>query len=254
MVFTGFIFMIFMGRLFSLQILSSKYQGRAERNVIKRKPIIPPRGNIYDRKNRIYVSNSPVFEIRITPRELEIPDTSVLTTYLEMSKEEIDQAIRKAEAYSPYKESILSQYIEPENYGPLQESMWNFSGVSFTTTNKRYYQYPVGANFLGYISEVDSTDILSEEVKYAPGDQIGKTGIERSYDKILRGQKGEKVVLKDVYNRIVGSYLEGKFDIRAEQGADLMLGIDTELQEFGEKLFHNKKGSIVAIEPSTGEI
>ncbi|MEM7509459.1 MAG: penicillin-binding protein 2 [Bacteroidota bacterium] len=253
-VFTGFIFMIFMGRLFSLQILSSKYQGRAERNVIKRKPIIPPRGNIYDRKNRIYVSNSPVFEIRITPRELEIPDTSVLTTYLEMSKEEIDFAIRKAKSYSPYKESILSQYIEPENYGPLQESMWNFSGVSFTTTNKRYYQYPVGANFLGYISEVDSSDILSEEAKYALGDLIGKTGIERSYDKILRGQKGERVVLKDVYNRIVGSYLEGKFDIKAEQGADLMLGIDTELQAFGESLFHNKKGSIVAIEPSTGEI
>ncbi|GAB4415738.1 MAG: penicillin-binding protein 2 [Bacteroidia bacterium] len=245
------VILLYIGRLFTIQVLSEEYAERAERYVVKTKPILPPRGNIYNRYGEIYVSNEPMFNMLITPQELYIPDTAVLERALGMSREEIRRTIARA----PWrKESDFARYIDTRTYGELQEQMWNFQGISFTASTKRSYRQPVGANILGYISEVSQEEIDASEGAYRPGDMIGKAGIERSHDAQLRGTQGERKVIKNVHNREVGSYAGGRLDKAPTKGKDIMLGIDTELQAFGESLMQNKKGSIVAIEPLTGEI
>ncbi len=247
---------LFISRLFYIQVWTNEFAGKANRNVFKYKVITPPRGNIYNRYSEIYVSSSPIFDMLITPGELSIPDTTVFYEMLDMSPDEVRRGIRKATSHSKVKESIFARNIEPRAYGPLQEQLWNYSGISFQGMNKRYYRYLVGANILGYVSEVDSSEIkaAADVVRYYIGDLIGKTGLERSYEAELRGDQGVKVVLKDVHNREVGSYANGDKDRSAVKGTDLMLGLDTELQGFGESLMQGKKGSIVAIEPKSGEI
>ncbi|MCB0835882.1 MAG: penicillin-binding protein 2 [Bacteroidetes bacterium] len=250
----GLVFLIYIGRLFSIQVLSEEYALRGTSNLVTTKPTIPPRGNIYNRKNEIFVDNRPIFKMMITPRNLYIPDTTVLKELLDMSQEEIDETIQKAQKYSTWKESVFARYIKPETYGALQEKMWNFGGFTFYPSTTRSYRYEVGANILGYISEVNEREIDASGGLYKSGDMIGKSGIERSHDKDLRGKQGKKKVLKDVHGREVGSYLNGKYDTVSVKGKDIMLGLDTDLQRFGEQLMWNKKGSIVAIEPSSGEI
>jgi penicillin-binding protein 2 len=252
--FIGLVFLIFIGRLFSVQVLSEEYARRAERYVIKTKSIVPPRGNIYDRNLKVYVSNEPMFNMYITPRELKIPDMGVLRDALGMTQGQIDSSIARARAYSMHKESIFARYIDPETYGRLQEQLWNFSGISFSTSTKRYYKYPVGANVLGYISEVNAREVEASEGTYLSGDLIGKAGIERSHDSTLRGRQGKLKVLKDVHNREVGKYAHGEFDLPPVRGQDMLISLDAELQAFGEHLMQHKKGSIVAIEPSTGQV
>ncbi|RMG17963.1 MAG: penicillin-binding protein 2 [Bacteroidetes bacterium] len=250
------VLLTFVVRLFFIQVLNEEYRQRARKYVIKQKAIVPPRGNIYNRYGNIYVSNSPIFDMKITPRELEIPDSTFefLLKELDMSRAEAEKAIEKARNYSTWKESIFAQYVEPEKYSILQEKLWNCRGISFTATTKREYKVQVGANILGYISEVSAAEIAASNGQYLSGDFIGKAGIERRYDSILRGKQGVRLVLKDVHNREVGSYKGGALDIKAQKGKDIMLGIDTDLQQYGEQLMANKMGSIVAIEPQTGEI
>ncbi|MEM6262646.1 MAG: penicillin-binding transpeptidase domain-containing protein, partial [Bacteroidota bacterium] len=250
----GAVFFVLILRLFSIQVLDPSYRGRASRNVIKTKTVVPPRGTIYNRYGKVYVSNSPIFDLTITPRDLNIPDTSLLLNNLEMEKAELEKGIAKAKIFSDVKESILARYIDPEEQSALSEQLWGFGGIDFHVSNKRAYAYPVGANFLGYISEVNKRDINSSDGYYQMRDMMGKSGIERKYEEDLRGEKGQKVILKDVYNREVGSYGNGRLDETAITGTDLMLGIDTDLQAFGEELMQNKRGSIVAIEPNSGEI
>ena len=255
LVFVGLIMTVFVVRLFNIQILNKEYRGAADKRVKKRKIIVPPRGDVYDRKGRTYVTNTPVFDMRITPRELTIEDTTILCKHLDMERSEVRSLIQKARDYSPYQESLFAQYIEPRVYSVLEEITWDYGGVSFYTNNKRTYNYQVGANFLGYIGEVNSEDISSAtKGTYMLGDMIGKSGIERNFDTLLRGDKGIHVVIKDKLGREVGSFAEGSIDKRAVRGKDLLLGIDVELQQFGEELMQNKVGSIVAIEPRTGEI
>ncbi|MEM9984862.1 MAG: penicillin-binding protein 2, partial [Bacteroidota bacterium] len=233
-----------------------------ETNVIKTKSVVPPRGGIFDRRGNILVSNQPMFSMQVTPRDFSPSDTMYLLKYLELNPGEITQAWHKAEAYSRYKESTLARHIEPEDYGKLQEEMWHLNGVSFTVDNKRYYPHAVGANLLGYISEVGPVEIKQSKEEgleenggfYVAGDQVGKSGIESYYEDTLRGVKGYRKVLHDKHNREVGPYAGGRYDKPAIRGKDIMLGIDVELQAFGEKLLQNKKGSIVALDPKTGEI
>lgn len=249
----SFVLVVFIARLFAIQVVSEDYGNQADRYSVKEKIIIPPRGSIFDRKGRLFVSNSPLFDLQITARELSIPDTQLLCKQLDMSHDELNQGIAKAQVNS-YKEYILTRHIEPRAYTILQEQLWNFGGISYSTNNKRNYQSPIGGNVLGYLREVDPKDIKSSEGYYRMGDMIGKSGIEREYEEELRGKKGRKMILKDVRNREVGSYQKGKKDVKATIGKDLLIGLDIELQKFGEEIMQNKKGSIVAIEPSTGEI
>ncbi len=258
----GVVLLIYVVRLFSIQVLSKEYARQGETNVIKTKSVVPSRGSIYDRRGRVYVSNQPLFTLMVTPDALAIKDTSLLLEQLDMTHSELTEALEKARGWSRYKESVVARFIEPEVYGVLQEQLWETEGISFGITNKRHYHYPVGANLLGYTSEVGPTEIEQskplegeeDDGWYVAGDQIGKSGIEREYEELLRGSKGYRKVLHDNHNREVGPYADGRYDVPATRGHDIMLGIDVDLQAFGEELMQNKLGSIVAISPETGEI
>lgn len=252
------IFMVFVIRLFSIQVLSDEYAQKAQSYIVRTKSVVPPRGNIYNRKGEIYVSNRPMFSLTLTPSELYIPaeDTSVLLDFIDMSWPAFDSLLKarsKSRAES-LKESVLLRHIEPGEYGAMQEKLWDFGGLDFQANNRRNYQYGVGAHILGYVSEVNQRELRNSEGRYEPGDLIGKAGIERSLDTILRGVVGKRKVQKDKYSREVGEYAGGKFDIEAVKGDDILLGVDTDLQAIGEELMEMKKGSIVAIEPRSGEI
>ncbi|MEL6673857.1 MAG: penicillin-binding transpeptidase domain-containing protein [Bacteroidota bacterium] len=248
------VFLVYMGRLFSIQVLSLEYAKKADSYVIRTKPIMAPRGNIYNRKGEIFVSNRPMFTMMVTPEELFIPDTLPLREILDMTQEEVDEILDKILKGPRFKEAVFARYIKPEVYGALQEQLWNFEGISFQANNQRYYDQEVGGHVLGYISEVNAREIEQATGKYQQGDLIGKSGIERSHDSTLRGVRGLKKVLKDVRNREVGPYEGGLHDQPTEKGKDIMLGLDTKLQGLGETLMEGKKGSIVAIEPRSGEI
>lgn len=254
-VFIGCIFMIYIVRLFGIQVVNKNYEGQANRNVIKNKIITPSRGTIFTRDTAVFVTNSPVFDLMVTPNELIIPDTAFLEQVLNLTKEELIKNLKAAKAYSPVKESIIYRNISPITRYTMEEQMWNFYGLSFSEYNMRNYLFPVGANFLGYISEVDSQGIKAKpENLYQNGDLVGKAGIEKFYETELLGKKGKHITLKDVHNREVGSYMDGKLDETEVPGKDALIGIDKRLQLLGEEMMQNKKGSIVAIEPSTGEI
>lgn len=250
----GMVMLVYLGRLFSIQVVSDQYAGRAESTVKKEKTIIPPRGNIYDRNGRLYVSTSPIFELAVTPRELKIPDTTRLCNVVGMTREELRAGIKKARKHSPFKESVIARFIEPQQFAQLQEQLWDFSGITFNPNSKRQYHYKVGGHFLGYVHEVNQREIEASANYYRSGNMKGKAGIERHYEDTLRGVRGVHVVAKDNHGREVGPYKDGIEDEPGVQGADLILGIDAELQAYGESLMQNKLGSIVAIHPQSGEI
>lgn len=257
-VFIGVIFFSFIARLFTIQVLNKSYEAQATENVIKNKTITPARGTIYDRDTVVYVANTPEFDLMVTMKELVIPDTNHLCQTLGINKEELIKKLKEVKLrrdYSPMKDVSFMRNIAPIDRYTMEEQMWDYYGFSFSQYNTRNYLYPVGAGFLGYISEVDSNQIKKmPENHYQNGDLVGKAGIEKSYETELLGKKGIHLVIKDVHNREVGSYLDGKQDQQEVAGKGIMLGIDLELQKLGEELMQNKKGSVVAIEPSTGEI
>lgn len=255
-VFIGIVFLVFIIRLFTIQVMNKTYEAQADRNVIKQKVVTPLRGTIFCRDtNSVYVTNHPIYDLLLTPKDCYIADTNALVQHLKIPKEELIRVINDARKYSPVKESIIARNIEQDAYTILQEKMWNFKGFSFNSYNKRVYRIKAGANFLGYISEVDSGDIKkTPDNSYQNGDLIGKAGIEKFYETQLLGKKGKFMVLKDVHNREVGSYGDGKLDQQPVTGSDALLGIDSALQVLGEKMMQNKRGSVVAIEPETGEI
>jgi len=239
-------------------VLSDEYARKAESYIIRTKSIVPPRGNIYNRNGEIYVSNRPMFSLMLTPAELYIPpeDTAILLDFLQTTWPQFDSLVKSRSRNSSerLKESVILRYIEPGEYGAMQEKLWDFRGLDFQANNKRNYQFGVGAHILGYVSEVDQRELRDSKGRYEPGDLIGKAGIERSLDTILRGVLGKSKVLKDKYSREVDKLANGDYDIKAVKGDDILLGVDTDLQALGEELMEGKKGSIVAIEPQTGEI
>ena len=189
----------------------------------------------------------------VVPRDMREFDTNDLCRTLEIPKEELLKRIAKATAYSKVIPSIIDQQISKEDYGYLQEKLYRFPGFFVQNRTLRHYAYPVAAHILGYVGEVDERT-LERDSYYRMGDYIGKSGIERSYEEELRGEKGIRVVLVDVSNRERGSYKNGEEDELPIQGQSLWSTIDLPLQQYGEKLMTNKRGSIVAIEPATGEI
>lgn len=250
----GMVFLIIILRLFSLQIVSEEYTVSAKKNAIKNLVLIPSRGIIYDRNGKIYVMNYPIYDLTITPSDLYIPDTSVLEQALGIDRETIRKKIQKAEEYSKIRSSIFVKQIDREQFTAIQEKLLFTRGIESVVRNTRYYKFPYGANFLGYISEVNQKDIDESLHYYDIGDLHGSAGIEKSYEQYLRGKKGKKIILKDVWGRDVGRYHGGKYDENPAKGSDITIGIDLDLQAFGESLMQNKKGSIVAIEPKSGEI
>ena len=249
-VITGLIYAL---KLLVLQVLDPAYKVYATNNVLREIVQYPARGLIYDRNGELLVSNKPAYDLLVTPRELEKFDTLYLCNLLQIHGEDIEKRIEKAKQYSKYKSSILVKQIPPEVYAVLHERIYKFKGFHTQSRTLREYSYPVAAHLLGYVGEVDDEDIKHDSY-YRIGDYIGQSGVERTYEKYLRGEKGVKKYLVDVHNRIQTSYLDGKNDIPSRIGKNLISTIDVNLQIYAEELLSNKRGGIVAIEPSTGEI
>jgi penicillin-binding protein 2 len=245
--------LLFIVGLFRLQVLDPTYKVFATNNVLREIVQYPARGLIYDRTGKLLVHNKPAYDLLVTPREVDVFDTTYLCNLLDITKEDFKERIKAAEEYSRYKPSIIVKQISPETYAVLQERIYRFRGFHTQSRTLREYNYPVAAHVLGYVGEVNQAD-LDRDSYYSQGDYIGVSGIEKTYEKWLRGKKGIKKYLVDVHNRIQGSFLNGEEDIPAQVGSNLVTSLDIELQIYAEKLMENKIGSIVAIEPSTGEI
>lgn len=250
----GVIIAVFVGRLFYLQILSQDYSASADKNVIKRQVLEPTRGVLYDRQMRVFVTNAPIFELNIVPRDLSMPDTQVFTRYLRLDRDQLKRRVKLATDYSRHKASVLERQIDAQSYTALQEHLWATKGINTLVRTTRNYLYPVGSNFLGYISEVNKKDIEKSGGYYSQGDLIGTSGLERQYESYLRGRKGVRNIMVDVHGRDVGAFAGGRYDTIPEKGADIQLTVDAELQLFAEALMRGKSGSIVALEPATGEV
>ncbi len=244
---------IYIIRLFTLQVIDTSYKISASNNVLRYITKYPARGLIYDRNGELLVYNQAAYDLMLVPRQLESFDTTDFCNIINISKQQLLEKIKKAKNYSYFKPSIFLKQMSSITYANLQEKLYKFHGFFVQTRTLRKYPKKIAAHALGYVGEVDE-DITKTKKYYNLGDYIGISGIEKSYEKDLRGKKGVQIYLVDVHNRIKGSYKNGKYDKNAVAGANLTTTIDATLQAYGEKLMQNKKGSIVAIEPSTGEI
>ncbi len=240
-------------RLFYLQIINDSFKLKSENNAIKIKYDYPERGYIYDRNGTLLVANQPSYDIMVVPRDIKKLDTLEFCQLLDITKERFLKTIAKAKVYSPRLPSVFLPQLNKLEFAAFQEKIRKFEGFYIQKRSLRDYQVRFGANVFGFITQVNE-NLIKKNPYYNSGDLIGRQGVEESYENTLRGVKGVKYTLKDKYNREIGSYKEGKFDTIAVQGKDINLTIDAELQKYGEALMMNKRGGIVAIEPSTGEI
>lgn len=244
---------VYIIKLFSIQVISKTYKDAADNNALRRITEHPDRGLIYDRNDSLLVFNDAAYDLMVVPNELRAFDTSDMCRILDIDKEELERRIQKAATYSKIIPSLFAQQMSKEDYGYLQEKMYKFPGFFVQTRTLRSYPEPIAAHILGYVGEVNDK-ILEEDPYYQMGDYIGISGIEKAYEGELRGVKGKRVVLVDVNNREIGSYRNGEEDVKAIPGIPLWSTLDLSLQRYGEQLMQNKRGSIVAIEPKTGEI
>lgn len=253
------IILVFLLRLFSLQLLSDDFKANADSNAFLKRIQFPARGSISDRNGRLLVYNQPSYDIMVVMIEQQGVDTLELCRNLGITPEwykrrmaEIKDRSRNP-GYSSYTQQLFMSQLSIEEFSRFQEKMFRFPGFYVQKRSIRQYQYPYAAHILGDVGEVGPEEI-KEDAYYRSGDYIGKLGVERSYEKQLRGEKGSEILLRDAYGRIKGRYQDGKFDRAPIPGKNLRLSIDLELQALGERLMNGKLGSIVAIEPSTGEV
>ncbi|WP_142785317.1 penicillin-binding protein 2 [Changchengzhania lutea] len=245
--------LLFLSRLFYLQVYSPNTQSLFEDNAIRKVYDYPKRGFVYDRNGELLVANQPSYDVMVIPREVKALDTLEFCSLLHIDKEQFLKQYNKARHYSPRLPSVFVSHLSKEDYAVLQEKMRKFEGFYIQKRSLREYQTSIGANVLGFIAEVNQATV-DKNAYYKRGDLIGKQGVELSYEKELRGTKGIKFIQKDRFNRNIGPYKDGKFDTIPVQGKDITITIDAELQAYGELLMQNKRGGIVAIEPATGEI
>ena len=250
---------IYIVRLFSLQVLNDDYKQYADGNAFLKKTQYPSRGLIYDRTGKLLVFNQPAYDVMMIVREVRPFDTLDFCRTLGITREQFDKRMedmknpRLNPGYSSYTPQTFMTQLSAQDYGRLQEKLYRFPGFFIQNRMLRQYAYPVAANVLGNIREVSPRDIERDDY-YKRGDYTGDLGIERSYEQVLRGEKGVEILLRDAHGRIKGRYEDGRYDVAPVSGKNLKLSIDIELQAYGEKLMQNKIGAIVAIEPSTGEV
>ena len=254
------IVVIYIIRLFQLQISSDDYKKSADSNAFLKKIEYPSRGVITDRNGKLLVYNQPAYDIMVVMNEAKDHlDTLDFCEALNISRQEFDRRMEnikdrnKNPGYSRFTQQIFMSQLSDKDFSVFQEKMFRFPGFYVQRRTIRQYQYPIAAHVLGDIAEVSPADIEADDY-YQPGDYIGKLGIERSYEKQLRGEKGIQILLRDAHGRVQGRYQNGKLDRRPVAGKNLTLSIDADLQALGERLMEGKIGSIVAIEPSTGEV
>jgi penicillin-binding protein 2 len=248
-----FVGVLFIARLFYLQVYHTNTNNLFEDNAIRKVYDYPKRGFVYDRNGKLLVSNQPSYDVMVIPREVKTLDTLEFCALLKIDKVRFKNIYQKAYRYSPRLPSVFISHLSKEDYAVLQEKMRKFEGFYIQKRSLRHYETTIGANVLGDIGEVNQRNI-EKNPYYKMGDLIGKQGVEASYEEILRGVKGIKFIQKDRFNRNIGPYKEGKFDTLPESGKDITITIDATIQAYGEILMQNKRGGIIAIEPSTGEI
>ena len=254
------IVLVYIVRLFTLQILSDDYRKSADSNAFLKKIEYPARGAMYDRNGKLLVYNQPSYDIMVVMNEAKDHlDTLDLCQTLGITKEQFIERMNtikdrnKNPGYSRYTQQIFMTQLDEHDFAVFREKMFRFPGFYIQRRAIRQYQYPYAAHVLGDVAEVSQGDIDADDY-YQQGDYIGKLGVERSYERQLRGEKGIQVLLRDAHGRVQGRYQHGKYDRRPVAGKNLTLSIDIELQALGERLMEGKIGSIVAIEPSTGEV
>jgi len=240
-------------RLFVIQVVKDTYRLSADNNVLRYVTQYPARGLIYDRNGKLMVSNQAAYDLMVVPAQTGRMDTVQFCKELGINMDFFIERLKAAKTYNRRSPSIFLKQISAETYAKFQEKIFLYPGFYVQPRTLRKYSRPVAAHLLGYISEVDEA-VINKDPYYKMGDYIGKLGIEEAYEKELRGRRGVKIFLVDVFSRVKGSYADGALDTLAVQGTDIISGIDYDLQEYGEKLMQNKTGSIVAIEPKTGEI
>ncbi len=251
---------IYILRLFTLQITSDDYKQSADSNALLKKIEFPSRGIITDRHGKLLVYNQPAYDIMVVMNEVTSQlDTTDLCQVLNITKEDFVHRMAtikdrsKNPGYSRYTQQLFMGQLPEQDFSVFQEKMFRFPGFYIQKRSIRQYQYPFAAHVLGDVAEVSPADIEGDEY-YQPGDYIGKLGIERSYERQLRGEKGMQILLRDAHGRVQGHYQNGQFDRKPVAGKNLTLGLDAKLQALGERLMEGKIGSIVAIEPKTGEV
>ena len=254
------IVVIYIIRLFMLQITSDDYKKSADSNAFLKKIEYPSRGNMLDRKGKLLVFNQPSYDLMVVMNEMrDRLDTLEFCHTLGITRDEFDRRMatmkdrNRNPGYSRYTQQLFMSQLSDKDFSVFQEKMFRFPGFYVQKRTVRQYTYNMAAHLLGDVAEASPADI-EEDDYYQPGDYIGKLGIERSYEKALRGEKGIQILLRDAHGRVQGRYKNGELDHRAKPGKNLTLGIDAELQLLGERLLEGKIGSIVAIEPSTGEV
>ena len=240
-------------RLFTIQVLDSSYKISAASNVLRRVVNFPARGLIYDRNGKLLVFNQAAYDVLITPREMKPFDTLAFCRIVGVEKEELAREIKNARSYSMYKPSPIIKQLSSQTYAVLQEQLFKYPGFFIQARTLRQFPSKMAAHVMGYIGEVDQKGI-DNNAYYESGDYIGKSGIEKMYEEDLRGRKGISYMMVDVHNMPKGSYEQGRLDTAASIGKNLTSTLHADLQNYGERLLSGKVGSIVAIEPSTGEI
>lgn len=244
---------IFIGRLFYLQVVNSSFMALSMDNAVKIVYDYPQRGFIYGRNGKLLVSNQPSYDVMAIPRDVKNFDTLEFAKLLNITPEQLLKQLDQAKIYSPRLPSVIVSKLTKDEYAYLQEKMWKFKGFYIQKRSLRDYEVDCAANVLGYISEVNNA-VINKNPYYQSGDLIGRQGVEQYYEELLRGVKGVRYIQKDRFNRDIGPYKNGKFDTLPKKGKDITLSLDIELQAYAEKLMQNKRGGIVAIEPATGEI
>jgi len=249
----GFSALLLLITLFGIQVVDDSYKLSADNNVIKAVTLYPERGYIYDRNGVLLVTNQRAYDLMITPRQVKEMDTLGFCNIIGIDQEYFDKQLSKAQRYSRYRASVFIKEISKQTAAQLQELLYEFPGFYLQERTMREYPQQSAAHILGYVSQVPDY-VLKKNDYYKKNDNYGMSGVENSYEKDLRGTQGVQYLIRDVWNRAKGKFENGKFDSLAVNGKDLELSIDIQLQEYAEELMKNKKGSIVAIEPTTGEI
>lgn len=246
---------IFLIKLFAIQVLDSKYKDIASKIAVKQIKLYPNRGLIYDRNNQLLVYNQAIYDILVIPRQINNLDTLLLCEIFGITQNTFNDKMKVAsQDLHYYSSNEFLKQVPAEKYALFLEHSYKFEGFFGETRTIRKYTNPCAAHILGDVGEVDSSDILASQLYYQPRDYAGKSGLEKVYDEELRGKRGYKYVFIDKYNKEQGGFNSGMNDSIPSQGSNLLTTIDIDLQMYGEELLRNKIGSLVAIEPSTGEI
>ena len=256
----AFIVTVYIIRLFTLQVMSDDYRKSADSNAFLKRIEYPSRGVIRDRNGKLLVYNQPSYDIMVVMNEekgrldtLDFCQTLGITKEYFIKRMDDIKDRSKNPGYSRFTQQLFMTQIDDKSFSVFREKMFRFPGFYMQKRTIRQYQYPYAAHVLGEVAEVSPSDIDEDEY-YQPGDYIGKLGVERSYEKLLRGEKGVQILLRDAHGRIQGKYQNGKYDRKPKPGHNLTLSIDVQLQALAERLLEGKIGAIVALEPQTGEV